>query len=335
MQRASTAITPTLRPRGLTELRSGRSPGPTSRRARPPRIAIVVACSHRKRVVAPNALRLGSISGVPELRRTEWRRRLESIAAEVHPVQDLYVGEHWRAAHDAYELALQFSRRAELWVISAGYGLIAGRKLVKSYSATFASGSRDSVWRGPHDGDRRISLREWWLALPHDTALPDLLDHDGTIIIVAGAPYVEALDPELRAALEDDASNERVSVLSGGSRANAALLPVDGRLRTAFGGTDAGLNARALAFLAATASEHRFRRSAMSAALERLAIASPATDRTRGRPLTDDHVVQQMRLIRRRSPGISRTQALRSLRHDGFACEQSRFATLWRRTPLE
>jgi hypothetical protein len=151
------------------------------------------------------------------------------------------------------------------------------------------------------------------------------------IVVAASAAYVEALDQDLRVVVDQDHSNERVSVVSAGSRATEALLPVDGRLRGALGGTDTGLNARALSFLAATAADHAFRRTAMSAALTTLALTSPPTQRVAGKSVDDDYVVQQMNVIRRRRPTISRTAALREFREGGIACEQSRFASLWAR----
>jgi hypothetical protein len=97
------------------------------------------------------------------------------------------------------------------------------------------------------------------------------------------------------------------------------------------GGTDGALNARLLALLAADGSEHRFRRSAMSATLAQLASRMPATKRNAGKAATDEQVMHHINLIRRRCPSISRTQALRELRRSGVACEQSRFASIWQR----
>ena len=296
---------------------------------RPPRIALVVACTQRKRLVPSVELRLGSIEGSPEERSVEWRRRVRSIKAKTLPAHELYVGDHWRAACEAYELALRYSNRAELWVISAGHGLVRSGKSLKAYSATFASGSPDSVWRDSRDGDRRVRLTTWWSGLSHDAALTDLLDGDGAIVIAAGARYIEALGADIQAAAAHDQSNEHVSIISAGSRADEILLPASGRLRKTLGGTDAAINGRVLAALAARSVEHRFRRSAMSAALAELTAGAVATNRSSGKSATDNHIVRQIQRIRGQNPTISRTDALRHLRRSGTACEQGRFASLW------
>src|SRR5262249_54279882 len=159
-------------------------------------------------------------------------------------------------------------------------------------------------------------------------SLADLVEEGATVVIAAGAQYIEALDQDLRAALDADVDNDRLSVISAGTRAHAALLPVDGRLRRGVGGTDAALNARGLAFVAAAAHEHDFRRSGMTAVLEDLARNSPPTDRSVGRPAPNAEIIQQINGIRSLNPKISRTRVLAKLRQGGTACEQSRFASL-------
>jgi hypothetical protein len=246
------------------------------------------------------------------------------------------MGDHWHAACDAYRVAKRHSNRSELWVISAGYGLTSSSKPIKSYSATFASGSVDSVWRGSSEGNRRECLQQWWRTLPHDAGLPDLLDRgDGVVVVAAGEAYLAALAADLADLLKHDASGDRVSVLSAGMRGNGALLPVSGQFRAAVGGTDAALNARVLALLAAEAPNHGFRRSGMTATLARWALNLPTRDRRVGKSVSDEEVVRRILTIRDGLPSISRTQALREFRRAGVACEQSRFASIWERAISE
>jgi hypothetical protein len=284
-------------------------------------------------VSPPVELRLSSIDAGPDERPIEWSQRIREVEVSPHRAEDLYVGDHWQAACEAYRLAQQYSKRVELWVISAGYGLIPSSKLIKPYGATFATGSPDSVWRGTSEGDRVERLRHWWGALEHEVALTDLLPTrgDGAVVIAAGAAYLAALDADLERALQHDADDDRVSVISAGTKGDGVLLPVSGRFRAGVGGTDSSLNARTLALLARDAAAHQFRRSAMAATLIRMAAALPSTTRRAGRATEDAQIARRIREMRRRDPGISRTGALRELRTDGIACEQARFRSIWTR----
>ena len=301
-------------------------------RKRPLRIALVVACSQRKREMPPIELRLSSIDAAPEERAAEWSRRLATVEVVEHRAQNLYAGDHWHAACEAYRITRRYSARAEFWVLSAGYGLFESNRLIKPYSATFASNSSDSVWRGLSDGDPQSCLREWWRGLRHEGSLVDLLSKDGNVVIAGGAPYLNAIADDLGTAVEYDASGERISVISSGTRDHAALLPASGRFRTMVGGTDAALNTRLLALLAAEAPVHGFRRSDMTALLDRTAkgIRFSPTKRESGIKVSDEEVARHIDKVRRATPTASRTHALRELRRAGIACGQSRFAWLWR-----
>jgi hypothetical protein len=301
------------------------------RRERSPRIALVVACTDRKRLAAPPLLRLGSVNGDVGNRAAEWQQRLNTVDARTEVAEALYSGAHWHWARESYQLTKRFSPRTELWIASAGYGLIRADEVIKPYSATFAPGVADSVWRGQGDGERKDRLHSWWRSVCRQTSLADLIPKrgQGILVIAAGAAYVEAIEEDLRDAVGLDASSERVSVISVGSRNADGLLPVDSRLRRVVGGTNSALNARALAWLAAQAEVHRFHRSSMTAMLERAHAGLPEISSPPREAVTDDLVAAEIQRMRRRSPGISRTGALREFRGRGFACEQGRFAGIW------
>src|SRR4051794_32980217 len=106
------------------------------RRARE-RIIFVLSCTQRKRESAPAELQLRSVTTRPEERPHTWIKRLAEVHAISAKARETYAGDHWRAACEAHRLGLKYSSRSELWVLSAGYGLISSESLIKAYSATF------------------------------------------------------------------------------------------------------------------------------------------------------------------------------------------------------
>src|SRR5688500_14305908 len=103
------------------------------------RICLVVACSQRKRVPVPARLQLRSVRSRATDRVVQWNARLRNADAPRLPAGELYAGDHWHSVVKAYEQARLYSSGAELWVISAGYGLVRADKRIKPYSATFAN----------------------------------------------------------------------------------------------------------------------------------------------------------------------------------------------------
>src|SRR5262245_771647 len=113
MKRASIRTTRTPLSSGRAELsRMERGARAVAVRKRPPRVVFVVACSQRKRILPPTELRLSSIQASPDERLVEWARRIRDVEAPKERAGDLYAGDHWRSACEAYRLAKRYSSRA-------------------------------------------------------------------------------------------------------------------------------------------------------------------------------------------------------------------------------
>ena len=123
-------------------------------------IRVVVSCTERKSVPPLPFMRAAKLTRRSfESRIAMWLERV-SAAPPTHSAVDLYQGEHWAVARALIERSA-----AEVWVASAGYGLVSARAQLASYGATFASGQTDSVMlsnAGPALNEERS---KWWQAL--------------------------------------------------------------------------------------------------------------------------------------------------------------------------
>src|SRR5262245_11141361 len=90
-----------------------------------PTIHVIASCTDRKRLPVPLELRLREISGVrPQIRAERWWRRLSTHESRNIVATDLYGGDHWSVARSLPAVAVANGRSAQLWVASAGYGLV-------------------------------------------------------------------------------------------------------------------------------------------------------------------------------------------------------------------
>ncbi len=306
----------------------------------PPTVRVVVTCSNRKRLPTPARLRVRTLRArnVAARART-WIARLDGVAAESLIARDLYAGEHWQIARSLADVGREVGLAVEVWIASAGYGLVRWDHPLKPYAATFAPGHPDSVVPDLHPGRAEASGR-WWQELskwpgpqPHlprsITALA--AQHPGDHLVVAlSSTYLAALRSDL---VEARGSHpDHLLVVSAGTRGvpglGSSLMPVDASLQIHVGGTRLSLNARVVRWLIQTWPQHHLE----SAQVSRCLVGFPQEPWQGPQPrtrLTDDEVLEYILREQSTATGSSKTVLLRRLRASGRACEQSRFGVLF------
>lgn len=300
-----------------------------------PRLHILITCSNRKRATPAPPVRVAELcSREPEGRIREWISALSRCSNRV--VADrLYVGDHWSIGRSLPRLADQFD--ATLWILSAGYGLVTPLSPLSPYSATFSPGQADSIsCSGSSD-----EARSWWNSLcrwnRHDWNHPRSIQAlvqaypSDYFLLVASEPYLVAVQEDLREALDWTTDPERFLLISAGAghldrRLAHHLLPCDARLRTNLGGAMQSLNVRIARDLLSRSSPAAFRLTEMKAEFESRNLSLAQLERYHRRHLNDQEVTSFIV----ENPLLSCTASLRKLRASGFACEQGRFAQLYK-----
>jgi hypothetical protein len=307
---------------------------PTGCYAQPRTIHIIVTCTNRKTRAVPPALRLDNVPGNETARLArEWVSRLagQGCAPSV-AAQDLYAGEHWMIARGLS--GRDRNSRTRLWVCSAGYGLIAADARIHPYAATF-SGQSDRV-PGGADGGRR-----WWHALsgwigpapgePRSIGSLAAADPTACFLVALSASYLDACRDDIAAAAGLVTEPDAFMVISAGARfpgsLGAAMVPSDARLQAFLGGTRQALNARIAAYLLSAGISSR---TQAAHCMTRLLAKQPPVTRYERKKLSDQQVTEMITGRLAQGPGTSASRLLREIRDAGYACEQQRFAELYR-----
>lgn len=313
-------------------------------------VRVVVSCSARKSAVAPRQLQARDLPSTDRvvIRAKEWIRRLEQTSGPVFVASNLYRGEQWSVASGLPTEARQHGWAADLWVASAGYGLISSRAPLLPYAATFASAHPDSVVL--QSGRLRLpALREWWQALaacqgPEPGAPRSFRELAASkpaspMVVALGATYLGAVTEDLIAARHELVHPSLLTVVSIGTRRAGSLgdnlLSIDIVAREVLGGSCLSTNARLARWIVTTSDRHGFHSSRIARlAAAALTVENPPTS-PRRTPQPDATVLRfiQQRLARRPRPG--KTTLLRDFRDTGQACEQQRFHRLYARALAE
>lgn len=300
---------------------------------------VIVTCSDRKTRPVDRTSRIRTIRETSLADRVQtWTDRLSSVSSDRVPAEQLYGGDHWQVVLDFKAVVPPFIR-LETWVCSAGYGLVGLSTPLRPYSATFASGHADSVAQRNSD----YGIPDWWVELgkwtPEGSFGPRTISKlaaenpEDFILVCVSAPYLAALSDDLRH-IPAIARKGRFAIVSAGGSPEDSLrsfyLETGARMKHAVQGGMHSLNARiARRVIAESGDWYPDRRRLELKVGQWLAEAAPLERYDRER-MSDSAVREFIRKALRSDGAETHSRLLRSLRDSGLACEQRRFASLFK-----
>ena len=285
-------------------------------------LSIVVTCTSTKCVRPLSALMARNLpNGTIGRRLQAWQSHLHS-ATQLTPLWELYGGPAWAQVEHLERTARTCGWAPQLYVASAGLGLRRLESVGPAYAATFSSGSPDQVAQDLEGRTR------WWDGLASFDGAQTLSELDGEVtLLVLGATYSAAMARDLT----DEANRGRSMYLIGGANDLSAIhrVPVERRLRKALGGATTSLGPRTASAWLSLATPRSLGTRRHEQSWQRFVLENSADDSSHRERLSDAAVTEAVRGLLRVQPFLSRTEALRIIRGQGFACEQRRFATLF------
>jgi len=291
---------------------------------------LITNCTARKRGAAP-ALSMTSEMVGSSCASTvgNWRQALARHHPR-RPAKEVYVG---RSIVDALSAAR--SAEGRLFFVSAGLGIIAESELIPTYDLTPVAkkgGLSDAL------SQHKISASDWWVALSNN-GLSQLIDQfrEEQVLVALPATYLKMVAKDLEASADGVVSRLRIFTSKAGmdelpKRMRQCVMPYDDRLNSISGcaGTRSDFPQRAMRHfvqvLRATQQTLDDAHSAVEQSLAELRLRSIPT-----RKRLDDTAIKRLILLRWEDCHGRSAQLLRAIRDEEMvACEQGRFALLWR-----
>jgi hypothetical protein len=296
--------------------------------------SIVTICTNQKRFKASPAGTAAALAAAAQADlAAQWIAMAQSLLRTA-AASDLYAGRAFGLARDAATVAA-----APLYIISAGLGLVAAATPVPAYGVTVSRGGAESIRSkvvGPFDA------AEWFAALAQGSFAVGwekvFSPGSGRVLIALTRPYAEMVAPALASLPRNEL--ERLRLFGAGLKPllppplSEAVVPYDDRLDTVMPGTRSDFAQRALLHfvqnIADVARDRRGDREAVGRALA--SVRAPLRPVRRSASDADILTLIKTRL----TPAASASRLLRQLRDgDQIACEQGRFAELFRKAKAE
>jgi hypothetical protein len=291
--------------------------------------AVVTICAQQKRhkprpEATPAALQSATLIDLA----AQWTRVVKDLSP-ASLAADLYGGR-------AFGLARKAAKDADsrFYVISAGLGLVDGQTFAPAYGLTVSPNASESIQAKAVGTFATAHWFEEMMAGPLSTDWTHIFERgSGEVLIALTRPYAEMVGLSLAKLPQQHRNRLRLfgANLSSALPASlhSALAPYDDRLDTIFPGTRSDFAQRAMVhYVEHVALPGADRAAAYKCVLEALAdVEMPARLVRRGANDGDLLALIKTRL----SPTASASRLLRQLRDDdGIACEQGRFARLFR-----
>ena len=155
----------------------------------------------------------------------DWLETVKSPTKKKYPAEDLYIGSNWKEILSCVKTAKRVGFVSELWIISAGWGLIPANFKITPYAASFSEGeSSIHNLKWPREFNTKQRSRCWWqtinqkrnLDLPSSipelySSLPD--KNNLRVLIILSKEYYLPLELEI---LELISLGAEVVIISSG-----------------------------------------------------------------------------------------------------------------------
>lgn len=308
-------------------------------------VNFVVSCTNRKRFEVSPETSVHKVGGEDLAERlTLWKRNLRTAASGEHRAGDVYMGDHWSVVRTIPSEARVSGLRVQVWICSAGYGLIRPETPIKAYRATFTRGEDDYIASGLIEDEH--TLRRWWdgvcsYRFATQTTVPRTMSGIAAafprtpIVVALSADYLKAVADDLAAVVARPYFRDHLSIVSCGTPQphpiwKHHLLPCNASLAGALGGALTSLNARIARRLFQSLDNKDLTVESLTALAE--SIDRTAGDITpSGTPQGDNAVAHFIRAQLAKIPSASKTRLLQEFRSKGRACEQKRFGAIYTR----
>jgi len=295
-------------------------------------INIISSCTSSKKYLPSDLLKLANIDDNLLLEDASelWIKNININESPQYKASQLYKGGVWKVTLDIKDI-LSTKLKTDLYIASAGYGLIHSDKKIYSYDCTFSSGDSNSIskFNNPQDDPSNIL---WWDNI--NTFASDSFPLDSYFFIILPHDYLVASQNFIQEIIYR--YDKKVFIFTANQKPipnfmEQHVIKFDSRFNSFQTGVMINILQRAVFWLSKEIVMkniplvHKDLQTHIDMKLTQYkAFTMPVR-----KQLTDEEIYKKIRLMILYNNISSATQGLKYFRQLGFACEQKRFGKLF------
>jgi len=295
-------------------------------------IEIISSCTNSKTKIADKTLTIEYYNkerSLDEIIKI-WKNIIKENKFDKYVTTDLYKGIGWRATLNTYNL-FSDHHETELYIASAGYGLIHHDTKISSYDATFTPRTSNSIDKFNKD---KVSNIKWWDSINNFQV--NSFSNESYIFVILPHNYLITTQNFIKKLIEQHGKrvfifranqNEALSFMKG------YTVEFDLRFNSYQTGTLSSLLARAVLWLSKEIIEHKiaFEHHLFQEYIEKNMKNYSLYKMPKREQLSEEKLIQKIEDMIANDGIKSASKGLKALRESGIACEQKRFGSLFKK----
>lgn len=301
-------------------------------------INIISSCTNSKKHIPSDSLKIAYFKSSIHLLDAInlWNKNIESTKEATYEANTLYKGNAWQATLNTNKV-LSAKFNTNLYIASAGYGLIHAKTKICSYDSTFASSTINSINKFVVPTNQNANI-EWWNGINKFDM--SSFSNDSLFFIVLPYEYLYAAQDTIKFLIEKFKENVFIFVANKNTIPDFMqqnIIKFDSRFNSFQTGIISNMLQRAVLWLSNEIIDKNLPLShkELQQHIETVMKPYKAFNMPVRSKLTEEEIRDKVKQMIIKEKISSATKGLKIYRNAGFACEQKRFGKIFKEVKSE
>ncbi|MGK0469100.1 DUF6884 domain-containing protein [Clostridium sp.] len=296
-------------------------------------INIISSCTNSKKQTPSKSLQIENFNDDMDLEDIIriWNSNIKAKGRTAFKATELYKGGSWQATLDTKE-KLFIKYKTELFIASAGYGLIHAEEKILPYDSTFASSTKNSINKFKNNSKLKANIR-WWNSI--NTFPITSFSHEAYFFVILPHSYLIAAQDMIESLIKMFTDKVFIFIANNHSLPPSMqknIIKFDSRFNSFQAGVVSNMLQRAVLWLSTeiVTKDIPLSHTILQDHIEKEMFKYKIYVMPIRTKLTEQELYEKIKIMILENHISSPSKGLRLFRDMGYACEQKRFGKLFK-----